>query len=95
LGSRLRDGPVPKHSQLREILLRLIEDELAPDALVPSERELGARYGVSRATVRESIGQLVNERRLYRVRGKGTYVAARGLPAPPRVVHPGHAPARS
>jgi GntR family transcriptional regulator, N-acetylglucosamine utilization regulator len=76
LGTRLRDGPVPKHSQLRDILLRLIEDELAPDALVPSERELGARYGVSRATVRESIGQLVNERRLYRVRGKGTYVAA-------------------
>ena len=76
LGTRLRDGPVPKHSQLRDILLWLIEDELAPDALVPSERELGARYGVSRATVRESIGQLVNERRLYRVRGKGTYVAA-------------------
>ena len=76
LGLRLRDGPVPKHSQLRDILLRLIDNELAPDAPVPSERELGKRYGVSRATVRESIGQLVNERRLYRVRGKGTYVAA-------------------
>ncbi|HBV95041.1 MAG TPA: GntR family transcriptional regulator, partial [Chloroflexi bacterium] len=31
---------VPKYSQLREILLDLIEAELAYDALIPSEREL-------------------------------------------------------
>lgn len=71
----LADGPVPKHAQLREILLKLIEGELAPDAPIPSERELMAGYGVSRMTVREAIGQLVNEGRLYSVRGKGTFVA--------------------
>ncbi|MGH3452177.1 MAG: GntR family transcriptional regulator [Haloechinothrix sp.] len=71
----LTDGPVPKHAQLREILLTLIEDELAPDAPIPSERELMAGYGVSRMTVREAIGQLVSEGRLYSVRGKGTFVA--------------------
>lgn len=69
------DGPVPKHRQLREILLALIEGELVPDAPVPSERELVARFGVSRATVREAVGRLVAEGRLYRVRGKGTFVA--------------------
>lgn len=72
----IADGPVPKHRRLREILLTLMETELVPDALVPSERELMARFSVSRATVREAIGRLVSEGRLYRVRGKGTYVAA-------------------
>jgi GntR family transcriptional regulator len=69
------DGPVPKHAQLREILGQLIDSELAPDAPIPSERELMSTYGVSRMTVREAIGQLVSEGRLYSVRGKGTFVA--------------------
>jgi GntR family transcriptional regulator len=69
------DGPVPKHVQLRDILVRLAEECLAPDSPVPSERDLVTTYGVSRATVREAIGQLVQEGRLYRVRGKGTFVA--------------------
>jgi GntR family transcriptional regulator len=71
----LSDGPVPKHVQLREILLRLVESELAPDAPIPSERQLMSAYGVSRMTVREAIGQLVGEGRLYSVRGKGTFVS--------------------
>lgn len=70
------DGPVPKHVQLREILEALVTRELGPDRAIPSERELMAEYGVSRMTVREAIGQLVVEGRLYRVRGKGTFVAA-------------------
>lgn len=70
------NGPVPKHRQLREILLAMVEGELVPDAPIPSERELVQRFGVSRATVREAVGRLVAEGRLYRVRGKGTFVAA-------------------
>jgi GntR family transcriptional regulator len=61
---------------LREILLSLIDSELMPDAPIPSERDLVTRYNVSRATVREAVGRLVSEGRLYRVRGKGTFVAA-------------------
>ncbi|WP_020579591.1 GntR family transcriptional regulator [Actinopolymorpha alba] len=70
------DGPVPKHLQLRQILEAMITGELRPDAPIPSERELMAAHHVSRMTVREAIGQLVTEGRLYRVRGKGTFVAA-------------------
>ena len=53
--------------------------ELAPDAAIPSERELMATYAVSRATVRRAIESLVAEGVLRRVQGKGTFVA------PPRV----------
>jgi GntR family transcriptional regulator len=71
---RLVDGPVPKHIQLRAILLNLTENHLGPDTPIPSERELMARYSVSRGTVCKAIGQLVAENRLYRIHGKGTFV---------------------
>ncbi|WP_406689591.1 GntR family transcriptional regulator [Saccharopolyspora sp. ID03-671] len=71
----LPDGPMPKHAQLREILRELAGDELPHGAALPSERDLAVRYGVSRLTVREAIGQLVTEGLLVRVRGKGTFTA--------------------
>ncbi|GAA4676807.1 GntR family transcriptional regulator [Frondihabitans cladoniiphilus] len=71
------DGAVPKHEQLRQILGGLITGGLQPGAAIPSERQLITDYGVSRITVREAVGQLVNEGRLTRVRGKGTFVAHR------------------
>ncbi|HKN56633.1 MAG TPA: GntR family transcriptional regulator, partial [Amycolatopsis sp.] len=40
---------------------------------------LAARYGVSRLTVRSAIGKLVEEGLLARVRGKGTFTAARRM----------------
>lgn len=47
--------------------------------LLPSERELCSREGVSRTTVRRAIQQLVDEGVVYRVPGSGTYV---GRPRP-------------
>lgn len=72
----IAEGPVPKHRQLREILLAMITTELSPGRPIPSERELGARFGVSRATVRAAVGQLVSDGHLERAQGKGTFVAA-------------------
>jgi GntR family transcriptional regulator len=69
-------SPVPKYFQLREILLDLIEgNELPIGSAIPSERELCARYGLSRMTVRQAVDHLVSEGRLHRVPGKGTFVA--------------------
>jgi GntR family transcriptional regulator len=68
-------SPVPKYSQLRELLLELIESELAPDAPIPSERELAQGHGLSRMTVRQAVSQLVSQGHLYRVHGRGTFVA--------------------
>jgi GntR family transcriptional regulator len=72
---QVREGPIPKHVQLRGILSELITTDLSPGDALPSERDLMERFDVSRATVREAIGRLVREGHLQRVRGKGTFVA--------------------
>jgi GntR family transcriptional regulator len=76
---RIVDGPKPKHAQLREILRRLAEQELPPGSAIPSERDLAERFGVSRLTVREAVGQLVTDGLLTRIRGRGTFTAARRM----------------
>lgn len=74
-------GPVPKHAQLRAILLEKVGSAWLPHTAIPSERELMTRYQVSRATVREAIRQLVEDGTLYRVHGKGTFVAGERIQA--------------
>jgi GntR family transcriptional regulator len=80
---RIVDGPKPKHAQLRDILRRMAEKELPPGAAIPSERELAERFGVSRLTVREAVGQLVGDGVLTRVRGRGTFIARHRLDQQP------------
>ncbi|MFW6695789.1 GntR family transcriptional regulator [Streptomyces sp. MAR4 CNX-425] len=64
-----------KHESLRRALIERIEDGLAPHQPLPSERELMQRYEVSRMTVRRALERLVQEGRVYRVHGVGTFVA--------------------
>ncbi len=71
----ISNSQVPKHEQLRVIILKLVKEELEPGARLPSERTLMDSYGVSRITVRAAIGRLVNEGHLVRVPAKGTFVA--------------------
>lgn len=66
-----------KHEALRRALAEMIDEGLAPHQLLPSERELMLRYDVSRMTVRRAVERLVQEGRVYRVQGAGTYVAER------------------
>lgn len=75
----------PKHVQLREALEALIAEELKPGDMLPSERSLERTYGVSRITVRRAIGDLTAAGRLYRVRGKGTFVALNPLVSRPHL----------
>jgi GntR family transcriptional regulator len=64
------------YEQLRRELLRQIEDgDPAPGELLATELDLCAHYEVSRSVVRQALRDLVKAGRLYRVRGRGTFVA--------------------
>jgi DNA-binding GntR family transcriptional regulator len=69
----------PKHRQLKTVLSEALDTEFAVGEVLPNERELAARFGVARATLRQALEQLELEGRLQRRRGVGTTVA------PPRV----------
>lgn len=69
-----RNTSIPLYVQIKSTLLSLIAEK-QPDQRVPSESELSKEYNVSRGTVKQAITDLVHERILYRIQGKGTFVA--------------------
>jgi len=67
---------VSKYTELKYNILNLIkENDLKPHDLIPSTSQLEKTYGVSTITIRKAIDELCTEEILYRVHGKGTYVA--------------------
>ena len=83
-----RNSPKPLYLQLEDILRKEITSGAwKPDSLIPSENELGKLYGLSRMTVRSVITTLVKEGLLYRVQGKGTFVAKDKISAAPPIYH--------
>lgn len=71
-----KDSPIPLYYQLKELIHEEIEDEVyRPGDPIPTEKDLCAIYGISRMTVNKAIMCLVNEGLLYRLQGKGTFVA--------------------
>ena len=70
----MMQSPVlPKYYQVEQRLRRRIAAMAAGEAL-PSEPDLAREYGISRSTVRSAIEALVNEGKLLRVQGRGTFV---------------------
>ena len=68
--------PVPLYYQLKELISDAIkEKQYRPGDAIPTEKEIGRYYQLSRTTVRQAIGELVQEGVLYRVKSKGTFVA--------------------
>lgn len=70
-----RKSPIPLYHQMKSILQKLVQQS-PPHARLPAEQELALEYGVSRGTVKQAITELVQQGLLYRVQGKGTFVAA-------------------
>jgi len=71
---------VPIYSQLKNIIIEKIEKgEYERDSKIPSEQEFCEMYGISRPTVRQAISELTNSGYLYKIKGKGTFVAAHKL----------------
>lgn len=49
-------------------------ENLQPDSLLPSEAQLMEMLGVSRYTVREALALLEQDKILYKIHGKGTFI---------------------
>lgn len=74
-------GRVPRYYAVKTALLELIED-LDEGTVLPAERELAERFGVSRVTLRQAVGDLVLEGKLLRRQGSRTVVAGPKLLQP-------------
>lgn len=73
-----RDGAEPLWMQLMRALRTEIESgDLGPDRPLPSEAELSDIFSVSRTVVREALRELVQQRLIYKVKGRGAFVAPR------------------
>jgi GntR family transcriptional regulator len=64
------------HSLGHIIRSKIQSGELSVGQKIPSEREMMKLFGVSRATIRQGIDNLVMEGILYRIQGKGTFVSS-------------------
>lgn len=63
-----------KYNMVKDHILEWIKDgTVRPGEKIPSENELVQSFGVSRHTIRQAVGELVNEGYLYREQGSGTY----------------------
>ena len=70
-----KNSTLPIYIQLEESIKEKIKNkEYLPGQALPTERELTELYGVSRMTIRQAIGELVQEGILTRKKGKGTFV---------------------
>ncbi|WKB54675.1 GntR family transcriptional regulator [Eleftheria terrae] len=64
------------HGRIREDLReRILSGAWQPHDRVPSESMLMAQYGVSRITVRQALGDLEREQLIFKLPGKGAFVA--------------------
>jgi GntR family transcriptional regulator len=71
-----RNSAVPLYIQLGELIRgKITRGEWVPDQKIPSENEFNALFGISRMTSRQVLAKLVEEGLLFRVQGKGTFVA--------------------
>jgi len=78
-----RSSPVPLYSQLKDALLMFIEaGEFKEGDPIPTERELGEQFQVSRITVRRAIAELSRKGYLTTHQGKGTFVATPKIDRP-------------
>jgi GntR family transcriptional regulator len=71
-----RSSPIPYYFQLQEVLQNWIEENhISPHTQVPSEAELCERFGVSRTVVRQALLGLERDGLIYRIKGRGSFIA--------------------
>lgn len=74
-----KKSKLPLYKQLKILLMRYIEENLSEGDSLPIESEIEKLYGVSRATVRKTIDELVSEGVVKRIQGKGTFIQSKKI----------------
>lgn len=70
-----KKSQIPVYIQLKDIILSKIESGVWVEGqCISSERELVESYGVSRMTIRQALGELVQDGILTKKKGIGTFV---------------------
>ena len=70
-----QSGKQLKYQKAKDTLLASIQEgQIGANECLPSERELCARFDVSRVTIRKAVDELEAEGVIYRFPGKGTFV---------------------
>lgn len=73
------DGITEKQKEVVDYILRKIkEDELLPGDKLDTEIAIAKNIGITRATVREATRILIEQQRIYRVKGSGLFVGSIG-----------------
>lgn len=76
-----RNSEVPCYSQLSKILLDQIRSgSLSPGGRLPTESAISKKYKLNRHTVRRAIESLAEEGMVYKIKGKGTFLAKTKIP---------------
>ena len=65
-----------KRARIKRLLVERVGN-LPPDTRLPTERELCEKFDVARMTVSKALAELVEEKALYRIQGRGTFVGYR------------------
>ena len=84
-GSLNKDLPIPLYYQLKSVLIEQIKaGALKAHDRLPAEDDLAAHYGISKATVRQALGELAVIGLVRREQGRGTFVAEPKIELGPR-----------
>ncbi len=76
-----KNSEVPCYSQLSEILLGQIRTGAFPPGMkLPKEIAISKKYKLNRHTVRRAIDKLEAEGLIYKIKGKGTFLAKTKIP---------------
>ena len=74
------NNTIPLYLQMKELIKSaILSREYKNGEQLPTEPELGEKYGVSRITVRKAVEELCREGFLVKKQGKGTFVKQRKI----------------
>jgi len=72
---KIKEKPISLSNKAKEKIIEFIRGRgLQPDDVLPSEAVLMEMLGVSRYTVREALALLEQDKIVYKIQGKGTFI---------------------